>query len=714
MMYCKKYIVSRLILLVGTFFWACSSENVSGGNEALDGMINGVSQKGPFLEGSSVTMQELDENSFAQTGKSFKGKVVNDRGDFSIENVALDHPYVLLEVNGYYRNEVTGKKSNGSIFMKALADVSKQPKVNINLLTHLEYERVQTLMEQNNMSIEEAKRQADREIFAAFYADVDYDKVEYLNIFGNSEGDAALLAINVLLLGEESDASFMERFALMGQDFAADGVWNDSSLKMKIADFACKANRSGKLAEIRKNIESWKIANVPAFETYVNRFWTNQYGLGKCDASNLGMRKLLIDDSRSSAFQDSAFKCSENGWIPYSSNEVYSKSVDVECTAKNEGEVNVVWEGNAKYGGYTYSRCEKGLWVRGGISLTCDTAGVAVGDLCHKTGTVNAFRASMPDFKIPEYVFVYAGDGVWEECDGLTKITRGCSAENVGDKEKIVYGHDDNTLSMYYKCYDNGWTKVDESSFYCSDSVSVSGDSVSRDSASGTCSIEVNGKMVYYLYVNRIIDVNGWPANGGWVKASYDPELGFCPEIFGISTVPCGESSEYICEVKYNQPKLRESGWVNYYCENGRWGQSNLVPNQYTDSRKEGLTDEAYDVLDLPKDAKIGERAGGLLEDCWYNRDLRTINISTDVYDYQVYDYCLSRNFYRYRENGSWTLETKEEFNNILYNSPECTAEREGEKSFIPRHDGEPDAIYQCISGYDEPVEYIFNRYEKK
>ena len=97
MMYCKKYIVSRLILLVGTFFWACSSENVSSSNDALDGIVNGVSQKGPFLEGSSVTMQELDGKSLAQTGKSFKGKVINDRGDFSIENVSLDHPYALLE-----------------------------------------------------------------------------------------------------------------------------------------------------------------------------------------------------------------------------------------------------------------------------------------------------------------------------------------------------------------------------------------------------------------------------------------------------------------------------------------------------------------------------------------------------------------------------------------------------------------------------------------
>ena len=96
----KKFIVSRLILLVGTLFWACSSESASGGNEPFEGSINGVSQKGPFLEGSSVVMQELEGKSLAQTGKSFRGKVINDRGDFSIENIALDYPYVLLEVNG--------------------------------------------------------------------------------------------------------------------------------------------------------------------------------------------------------------------------------------------------------------------------------------------------------------------------------------------------------------------------------------------------------------------------------------------------------------------------------------------------------------------------------------------------------------------------------------------------------------------------------------
>ena len=368
------------------------------------------------------------------------------------------------------------------------------------------------------------------------------------------------------------------------------------------------------------------------------------------------------------------------------------------CNDENEGKVETVWVGNPKYGYETFHKCQNGSWVQGDISLTCDTAGVQVGDLCYRTGSTNIFLAGM-NVTPSERTFAYAGNGVWEECDGLTKITRECTAENIGDKEKIVYGHDDNTLSMYYKCFDDGWTRIDESTFYCADSVSVS----------GTCSIEIDGKMVYYKYDDGAILVNGVWMNGGWVKSGYDPELGFCPVIYKTYFVSCGEGSEFNCEVdEYNQPKLRESGWVNYYCRAGQWKQSNLVPNQYTDSRKEGLTDMEYDVLDLPKEAKVGDRVGGLLETCWYDEELYTIG------GWGVYDYCLSRNYYRYRENGSWTLETRSEFEDYLSSDHlGCNAETEGEKRYsLPRND-KPGAVYQCVSGYAEPVEYIFNRYEK-
>jgi hypothetical protein len=214
--------------------------------------------------------------------------------------------------------------------------------------------------------------------------------------------------------------------------------------------------------------------------------------------------------------------------------------------------------------------------------------------------------------------------------------------------------------------------------------------------------------MVYYKYDEGTILVNGSWMKGGWVKSGYDPELGFCPVIYRTYFVPCGEGSEFDCEVdEYNQPKLRESGWVNYYCRAGQWKQSNLVPNQYTDPRKEGLTDMEYDILDLPKDAKVGDRAGGLLEICWYDQELETVNGK------DVYDYCLSRNYYRYRENGSWTLETRAEYESYSYGSV-CDVETFGEKKISQPSGEQPGAIYQCVSGYSKIVEYIFNRYEKK
>ena len=309
-----------LILLTFMMLLAsCSSDVSSVENQALgesSGNISGLSQKGPVLAGASVVIQELDSVTLLQTGKSFKGKVVNDNGEFVVENVNLKSPYVLLEVNGYFRNEVTGKNSQGPVFMKAIADVGEQKQVNVNLLTHLEYQRVQTLLEREGMSIAEAKRVADREILSAFYGESlneeTYGKTEVLDIFGDSESDAALLAINVLLLGEGNEAEFTENLAKLGEDLAEDGVWNDSLLMVRIADVACEMDFDKSLPKIRKNIENWKIANkIVSFEPYVTSFWERVYGFGKCNASNLGAVKK--NSATSSAYYGMEFTCSESG-----------------------------------------------------------------------------------------------------------------------------------------------------------------------------------------------------------------------------------------------------------------------------------------------------------------------------------------------------------------------------------------------------------------
>ena len=146
----------RLWTLFATFFinlvllfTACSSDdkNAGGTSEAensiaiTDKEIAGVTQKGPFTKGSNVTLYELNFRTRAQTGKSFIGKISDSTGSFSINKIELASQYALLQAEGYYLNEITGKVSASQIALNAISDLSERDNVNINLLTHLEYER---------------------------------------------------------------------------------------------------------------------------------------------------------------------------------------------------------------------------------------------------------------------------------------------------------------------------------------------------------------------------------------------------------------------------------------------------------------------------------------------------------------------------------------------------------------------------------------------
>lgn len=258
-------------------------------SKKFSGGVSGVSQKGPFVKGTSVTIQELDGETLNQTGRSFKGKIKSDKGDFSVVGVSLSSQYALLEASGYYRNEITGKKSLGVITLNAITDLSNRETVNINLLTHLEYERVVNLVKEEGQSIAKAKAQAEKEIFSAFGIDGDFAKSEDLNIFKSGDGNAALLAISILTQGDLDAAGLTERMTDLAEGFAEKGIWDDAGMKASIADWASEVGVSGGYTKIRKNIEDWKIGGeVPDFEKYVKNFWWSNYGLGECTKEREG------------------------------------------------------------------------------------------------------------------------------------------------------------------------------------------------------------------------------------------------------------------------------------------------------------------------------------------------------------------------------------------------------------------------------------------
>jgi hypothetical protein len=288
--------------------------------------------------------------------------------------------------------------------------------------------------------------------------------------------------------------------------------------------------------------------------------------------------------------------------------------------------------------------------------------------------------------------YEYEGSGTWNESDCLKAPAKECNAENEWSTGKITYS---NGYTDFFQCEhvvysdiggdlqeDKGflWQSVNEANYNCRTGKNVEGD---------TCSFESQGEMQYYLF-----------ERGYWEQFNIDPKLGMC--------------RIYNDDVPYEQ-HFKEFEGEYYYCDDGKWNPIKLVPRQYTDPRKKGLTDEEYDVLDLPKEAKVGDRANGLLEYCGYGKTL-------DYFDSNVYDYCYSTNRYRYREDGSWTKETDEDLekDDVYFDSKPCgddtwcCAKTEGMKRSFFEDYLEPGKTYQCVSGEIVLDEYLWNRFEKK
>ena len=221
----------------------------------------------------------------------------------------------MLNANGFYRNEISGNISASPIRLNAISDLSDRKNVNINLLTHLEYERAVWLTQTEDMTVKAAKKQAGQEIFKAFYADYDNENLEDLDLFGTEEGDEILLAISIIMQVGRSEGEFSLALSDLANDIEKDGVWNDSTQKANFADNAFRAN----LSDIRFNIEKWGISDkVADFEQHIHSFWSNIFGLGVCDDKRQG--EITTNTNPYSDFYENKFVCENEVWSLYDEN----------------------------------------------------------------------------------------------------------------------------------------------------------------------------------------------------------------------------------------------------------------------------------------------------------------------------------------------------------------------------------------------------------
>lgn len=209
-----RFLGTMSVLFLGAALCACSDSNMAGTSEEAEGIVAiadkelaGVVQKGPFVTGSSIVLKETSASgNFKPTGREFFATTRSDKGDFKIDGINLESQYVRITATGYYKREQTGENSACQISLNALSDISNRDQVNVNVLTHLEYDRTLKLIKKGK-SFTEAKKQARQELMKTFYYDDLVEDSENLNINNSGDADKALKKISTfvdhILFGEE-------------------------------------------------------------------------------------------------------------------------------------------------------------------------------------------------------------------------------------------------------------------------------------------------------------------------------------------------------------------------------------------------------------------------------------------------------------------------------------------------------------------------------
>ena len=630
----------RVLVKKDSVFFACDAEKwnpeTADGYIVKNASILGAAQKGPFKFNSPLQLREvlLRNDSLVYSGRVYNDEISSNKGDFVIPKVNLVYPYAVLEVRGLWRNEVSGEYSKDSMTLRVLTDLSKRTEVNINLLTHLEYDRAAKLVN-DGYSVFAAKKQADFEIMTAlgFATSVEYseDLKTFVPSTSESYGEnATLMAISLLFIGDRTETEIQNAIGSFKSDLAEDGEWNNGQMKADMADWAEGFDGGS----IRANVKSWNILDIPAYENYLTIYWNNAYELGGCSSTRSGV--IAQNKNSKSKNYNVHYICKGTSWQKATDIEkdTYQwkdgKEGDVKkgdvtatyyvfedgkwtvaknetalglCTSKRTGEIAKI--------DTTYFICEDNSW-RTATVLEYDTDGFGKGD----DGEVRVGKVNKDKFYVYE-------NGAWRAAkNAVEEILGACVESREGEVAKPV--------TAYYICKSNNWRIATALEYDTYGWKAGTEGEVKEGSVTATN---------HYVYVD-----------GAWRAAADDMEYEFGA-----------------CVTKKDGEKHLQNGKY-YICEKKSWKQ--ITAEEYglgycTASNK-GVVEKLNDVYYICKSGSWTEATA----------------IEYDTYGWKAGTEgemkpgsVNSSNHYVY-ENGAWRASADE----IEYNLGACVTSRENDK----------------------------------
>lgn len=270
------YMKKILLIFLGILLFGCSKdkETIKPGEVTKKEKINGVVEKGPFIQGSKVTLIDLDSE-FNPTGKTYETKTTDDLGSFEFKEITLSSGYARLDIDGFYFDEVRGKLSTSRIVLNAIAQVDHN-KINVNLFTHIETNRILKLLKQDKLSFAAAKKQAAKELLTGLGISSELTlTTDQISLTDGNEDAASLLALSVVLLNnpDHSDAVFTELLSKMSKQLEMEGNFKED-VKSKLRSYAASVNPAQVKSNLINRYKSLGLT-VTVLEDKLNHFLEN-------------------------------------------------------------------------------------------------------------------------------------------------------------------------------------------------------------------------------------------------------------------------------------------------------------------------------------------------------------------------------------------------------------------------------------------------------
>ncbi|MBF0106336.1 MAG: Ig-like domain-containing protein [Deltaproteobacteria bacterium] len=243
-------------------------------------LMSGNIQKGPFIKGSMIQVQELNDL-FEPIGTYFTLFTNDDLGTFKLSSTITQN-YIELIGFGFYFNEISNEISPAPLTLRVFSDITEDRDVMINPLTTLDRERIEyllrnpgdiTVTSESNV-FNNARKQAETEILQDIFNINEAEVCSFDKMTISEEGvsNAILLAVSLVLQGSNSVGKLSELISSISFDLKRDGVLDNEAIREQLVSSAACLNPS----TIRANLEARYEyvgaldAVVPRFEDYID------------------------------------------------------------------------------------------------------------------------------------------------------------------------------------------------------------------------------------------------------------------------------------------------------------------------------------------------------------------------------------------------------------------------------------------------------------